>query len=223
MWNAGALTRDSFAVAAALPQGIWQWIVRLGAFGFIPLGLADASVVPLPGSMDILLIILAASHREWWLYYALFATVGSLIGGWVTYRMARKGGDQALGKKKRPKLWNRVEKLFARSGFATVSIAAILPPPVPLVPFVMAAGAARYPLPKFLVALACGRLVRYMILGFFAARYGGTLLGWIAKLGNPLYIAICAVVLIAGAAGLLIYLRKHHKPQEEKTSQKKAA
>ena len=223
MWNAGALTRDSSLVAAALAQGIWRWIVRLGAFGFIPLGLADASVVPLPGSMDILLIILAASHREWWLYYAVSATVGSLIGGWVTYRMARKGGDQALGKKKRPKLWGRVEKLFARSGFAAVSIAAILPPPVPLVPFVMAAGAARYPLQKFLVALACGRLARYTILGFFAARYGGTIIGWITKLGNPVAIAICAVVLIGGAAGLLIYLHKNRKPHEEKTSHKKAA
>ena len=213
MWNASAITPD-VGMAAAAAQGVWQWILRLGAFGFIPLGIADASVVPLPGSMDILMIILAAAHREWWLYYAAMATVGSVIGGWVTYRMARKGGEEALGKRKRPKLWRKVEHLFARSGFGAIAIPAILPPPVPIVPFIMAAGAARYPLQKFLIALALGRMARYTILAFLAGRYGGKILRWIGELNHPLPIAICAVVLIAGAIGLVFYLRKQRTPRE---------
>jgi len=83
--------------------------------------------------------------------------------------MARKGGEEALGKKKPPKLWRKVEQLFARSGFAAIAIAAILPPPVPIVPFIMAAGAARYPLQKFLVALALSRIARYTILDSWRA------------------------------------------------------
>lgn len=46
------------AIAAlSVSRSVWQWIVRLGVIGFIPLGLADASLIPLPSSMDILLIV----------------------------------------------------------------------------------------------------------------------------------------------------------------------
>jgi len=83
MWNASAITRDA-SVAAAAARGVWQWILRLGAFGFIPLGIADASVVPLPGSMDILMIALAAAHREWWLYYAVIGYCG-ISNWWLDY------------------------------------------------------------------------------------------------------------------------------------------
>src|SRR5438552_4736359 len=60
--------------------------------------LLDSSVIPLPGSMDVLTIILSARKQELWLYYALMATIGSVIGGYVTYRLARKGGKYTLGR-----------------------------------------------------------------------------------------------------------------------------
>jgi membrane protein DedA with SNARE-associated domain len=201
--------------SAGVTQGIWQWILRLGPLGFLPLGLVDASVIPVPGSMDVLLIVLAASHREWWPYYAAFATLGAVIGGWVTYRVAHKGGEEALGKKNRPQLWRRVEQLFARSGFTAIAISAILPPPVPLVPFLMAAGAARYPPHKFLLALSFGRLLRYTILGFLAARYSQAILDWIVQLDRPLPIAICASVLILGCIALIVYLRRRQSPKRK--------
>ena len=69
-----------------------HWIFHLGAFGLIPLGVLDASVIPLPGSMDVLTIVLAAKQPDWWIYYALMATVGSVTGNYLTYRLARKGG-----------------------------------------------------------------------------------------------------------------------------------
>jgi hypothetical protein len=40
-----------------------RWIFHLGGLGFIPLGLLDGSVIPLPGSMDVLTIILSARQR----------------------------------------------------------------------------------------------------------------------------------------------------------------
>jgi membrane protein YqaA with SNARE-associated domain len=66
-----------------------RWIFHVGGLGFIPLGLLDGSVIPLPGSMDVLTIILSARQHELWFYCALMATVGSVIGGYVTYRLAR--------------------------------------------------------------------------------------------------------------------------------------
>ena len=193
----------------AARQDIWRWIMRLGAFGFIPLGLADASVIPLPGSMDILLIILAAAHREWWLYYAAAATVGAVIGGYVTYRLARRGGKEALEKRTKPEMLRKVERLFARSGFLAILIAAILPPPIPMVPFVMAAGAAQYPLKRFLSALTLGRFVRYALLGYLSAHYGGQVLRLAGELGRPLPIALVTAVMIAGGAWFFSRRRQH--------------
>ena len=74
---------------------VWGWLERLGGIGLILLGLADNSPVPLPGSMDALTIILSAHHRDWWWYYAIMATVGAVLGGYMTYALARKSGRKA--------------------------------------------------------------------------------------------------------------------------------
>jgi len=82
-------------IASAAPtvaRSIKHWIYQLGGVGFIPLGLLDNSIIPLPGSMDVLTIFLSARKEQLWLYYALMATVGSVAGDFVTYRLARKRG-----------------------------------------------------------------------------------------------------------------------------------
>jgi membrane protein DedA with SNARE-associated domain len=52
----------------------------------------------------------------------------------------------------------------------------VLPPPFPLVPFVIAAGAMQYSLAKFLTAMTIGRFVRYTLLAFLGATYGRQIL-----------------------------------------------
>jgi hypothetical protein len=50
-------------IASATPtveRSVRHWIYQLGGLGFIPLGLFDNSVIPLPGSMDVLTIFLSA-------------------------------------------------------------------------------------------------------------------------------------------------------------------
>ena len=55
---------------------------------------------PLPGSMDVLTIVLAARPKhDLWFYYAVMATIGSVIGEFVTYRIARRGGKDMLARK----------------------------------------------------------------------------------------------------------------------------
>jgi len=71
---------------------VWRWILRLGGPGLIFLGVVDNSVVPLTGSMDVLTIWLAAGHRDVWPYYAFMATIGAVIGGYITYSLGREGG-----------------------------------------------------------------------------------------------------------------------------------
>jgi membrane protein YqaA with SNARE-associated domain len=191
-------------IAAATPtvaHSVRRWIYHLGALGFIPLGLIDSSVIPLPGSMDVLTIVLAARDAKLWLYYAVMATVGSVLGGYVTYRLARKGGKESLARRVPAKTMKRVYGIFERWGFAAIAIPALLPPPMPLVPFVLAAGAMQYSVKKFLLAMTLGRIVRYMILAYLAARYGRKMLPFLLQHGHPLVAAAVGLVVTA----LLIY------------------
>src|ERR1700691_1435876 len=93
---------------------IWQQLRHLGGVGLILLGLADNSLIPLTGSMDVLTIWLAARHREPWPYYALMATLGAVIGGYITYSLARKGGKEAMEHKLSKKRTRQVTRAFER-------------------------------------------------------------------------------------------------------------
>ena len=157
---------------AAAPRNLTRWLFHLGGIGLIPLGVLDSSVIPLPGSMDFAVVLLSARDKHLWLYYAAMATAGSVLGAFFTYRLARKGGKEALAKKLSKRRADRVLKTFERWGFAAIAIPALLPPPFPLVPFVIASGALQYSLAKFLTALTLGRAVRYSILGWLGITYG---------------------------------------------------
>src|SRR5271165_980706 len=103
------MTKLILVLVSARP--LWTWLHRLGGPGLIVLGLLDNSVVPLPGSMDVFVVLLSAHHRGWWPYYAGMAVVGGVVGGYVTYRLAANGGEQMLEKKVGKR---RAEKVFRR-------------------------------------------------------------------------------------------------------------
>ena len=198
----------SHAIAALLPtavRSLCRWFFHLGGLGLIPLGLLDNSLVPLPGIMDVATIVMSARQQQLWLYYALMATAGSLIGGFVTYRLARKGGKEALERRFSRRKVDKVCEIFGRWGFGAIAIPALLPPPVPMVPFLLAAGAMQYPARKFLAALTLGRTSRYLILAYLAARYGRQIIAFIAEHGHPVVVAII-VVLLATTAVVFYFL-----------------
>src|SRR6476619_1830413 len=115
------LTRQMIvAVGPTVARNVRRWIFHLGGLGFIPLGLLDGSVIPLPGSMDVLTIVLSARKKVLWFYYALMATIGSVIGGYLTYRLARKGGKETLERKFPARTLKRVYRIFGRWGFGAI-------------------------------------------------------------------------------------------------------
>jgi membrane protein YqaA with SNARE-associated domain len=192
---------------------VWTWVHRLGGPGLILLGLADNSVVPIPGSMDVFVIILAAHHRGWWIYYALMATAGAVMGGYVTYRLAEKGGEETLEKKIGKRRAEKVYKRFEERGFATVAISAFLPPPFPMVPVLMAAGVLQYPRRQFLSALSLGRGIRFLTVAFFAHIYGTAIIGWLGRYYKPLLYSLIALA-VAGSVGALFYF-KWYRPKRQ--------
>jgi membrane protein YqaA with SNARE-associated domain len=198
-----------FAIALlATKKSATRWLIHLGGPGLILLGLADNSLVPLPGSTDAATVLLAAHHREPWIYYAMMATVGAVFGGYMTYRMARKGGKATLEKKFSPKKAKQVYAIFERWGFASVAIPAILPPPVPIVPMLLAAGAMQYPTRKFLTALTVGRGIRYTILGYLGAHYGRHITRFFDRYYWPVLIALIAFSVLGALYGVFEYKRR---------------
>ena len=128
--------------------GAGAWLLRLGGPGLIVIGLVDNSVIPIPGGMDLFVILLSSHHREWWWYYGLMGTVGAVVGGYLTFRLSEKGGKEGMEKKFGKARAEKVYKKFEKGGFSTIAIGSVIPPPFPLVPVLMAAGIMQYPKKK---------------------------------------------------------------------------
>src|SRR5215470_2467711 len=186
---------------------VWRWLIRLGGPGLVILGIADNSVIPLTGSMDVLTIWLSARHRELWPYYAVMATVGALIGGYMTYSLGRKGGKEAIEKKLHREKAKKVFAKFSRWGFRTVAVSAMLPPPFPLVPVLLAAGALQYPRKKFVGALALGRGVRYIVIAGLGSLYGKAIVQFFSRYYKPALLILIGAAVLGGVISLLEYLR----------------
>jgi membrane protein YqaA with SNARE-associated domain len=201
----------SIFASTIVASGVWRWILRLGAPGLILVGLIDNSVIPIPGGMDVFLILLTAHRRSWWIVYALTATAAAMLGGYVTYRLAKKGGKESLERKIGPSRARKVYRRFAKGAFSTVLVAAMIPPPFPLVPVLMAAGILQYSPRKFLTALGIGRGVRFFAIAFLGRVYGTAILGWLSRYYRPFLYTLIAVGVVGGAAAILYF--KRHKPK----------
>jgi membrane protein YqaA with SNARE-associated domain len=198
---------------------LWMWLHRFGGPGLIALGLLDNSAIPLPGSMDVFVILLSAHRRNWWPYYAFMAVVGAVIGGYVTYRLAEKGGEEVLEKKIGKRRAGKVYARFQQHGFTTIALGAILPPPFPIVPFLIAAGALHYPRKNFIAALATGRAIRFFTLAYFAHLYGKQIVNWGSQYYAPIFWTLIALAVLGGVAAAVYFAWYRPKKQREQKQQ----
>jgi membrane protein YqaA with SNARE-associated domain len=190
---------------------LWRQLRHLGGVGLVLLGLVDNSVIPVTGSMDVLTIWLAARHQQPWPYYGFMATLGAVIGGYITYSLARKGGKEMMERKLSKKRAAQVSQAFERWGFAAIVIPALLPPPFPFLPFLVAAGAMQYSRKKFLAALVLGRGIRYFIEAALGFVYGRHILRFFTKYYKPSLAVLIGLAVIGTAVTLVQYLRYKQK------------
>jgi len=180
-----------------------HWLTHLGALGLFSVAVVDSSPIPLPlpGSTDLLLLWLVAYDGDPWLL-AAFAIAGSLVGGYSTWHLGRRGGEAALRHYVPARLLGRVVGWVERHRILAVFLPAVLPPPIPLLPFALAAGALGVSRRRFLVVYAAARTLRYSLIAWLGMVYGRHAIriwsGTIQKWSTPL---ICMFVglLVAGA------------------------
>jgi membrane protein YqaA with SNARE-associated domain len=194
-----------------LAMTMWQHLRRMGGPGLVVLGVADNSVIPLTGSMDVLTIWLAARHLHPWPYYAAMATIGAVIGGYITYALARKGGKETMERKLSKRRAKQFSKAFERWGFFAVAIPALLPPPFPFVPFLIVAGAMQYSRAKFMGALTLGRAVRYSIAAYLGFHYGTHILRFFSHYYKPAMAILIGLAVIGTVMSIVQYFRLRKK------------
>jgi membrane protein YqaA with SNARE-associated domain len=148
-------------------------LARLGAPGVFAVSFIDATIIPLaiPGSTDLLLLWLISRGANPYLLVSS-AVAGSLLGGWTTWRLGKKGGEAAIRRYVPHRLQSRTLSWSQRHPLLVVFLPAILPPPIPLWPFLLAAGALGTTARRFLTAFGAGRSLRYSLIGWLAMRYG---------------------------------------------------
>jgi membrane protein YqaA with SNARE-associated domain len=154
-------------------HGVMHFFFHLGLVGLFLVAIVDSSFVPLPlpGVTDIMLILYAAGHTNPILLVAI-ATLGSAIGGLLSHAAGQAGGIAFLKKHVPAGILGRVTTWMEKHAILSVSLPALLPPPMPLSPFVLAAGAVHMARRKFMAAFTISRFIRHCIAIWLGIRYG---------------------------------------------------
>lgn len=196
------------------------WILHFGAFGIFGAALVDSCPIPtpLPAVPDILVIILGANGEMPWLL-ALAGVAGSLIGGYITWAAGKKGGEAMFHHymKKRQRWRDRLTRWMRGHGMRTIAIAGLLPPPLPTMPVLIAAGALGTTRRQYLIAFGVSRCIRYGLEAGFAIVYGKQILHWTRQYlggysGSVLY-SFIGLSVAAVLFGLWKYRRDAHRRQ----------
>jgi membrane protein YqaA with SNARE-associated domain len=201
-------------------ESVWKWVQHLGGPGLILLGLASHTpFISAPaGSVDVFLILLSAHRSRRWVYYAFLATVGEVLGGYLSYWLAEKGSQETLEKKVGKPRAAKIYEQFEKRGFMTVFTGSILPPPFPFTPVLTAAGIMQYPRKKFLSALAAGRATRFVSEAFLGRVYGQQMIEFVLRHNRPLLFFPIALAVTVGI-GALVYF-KWYWPRKQRAVDK---
>jgi membrane protein YqaA with SNARE-associated domain len=190
-----------------------HWLTQLGGLGLFAVAAIDSSPIPLatPGSTDLLLLLLV-SHKGNPFLLTACAIAGSAIGGFLTWSTGKKGGEALIQRSAPARFRKPIEKWTNEHSLLSVMLPALLPPPIPLTAFLLAAGALGVSRRRFLVAYNSARVVRYSLVSWAGVVYGRrvvrwwatTLAGWSQLIGWTF-----AVLLIGGIAfGIWQYRRQ---------------
>lgn len=194
---------------------IQEWASELGGAGLFILAALDSSFLSFPQVSDILIIVLSTKYPARMPYYAGMTTLGSLLGCFLLYGVARRGGESFLRKRLKGRYVDRALTLYQKYGLLAVVVPALLPPPVPFKVFVLMAGAAAVSPWRFGIAIVIGRGIRYFGQGYLAVLYGEQAAEFMKQYGAQVGIGL-AVVAVAIAI-VVIRLRRPQKAQKAQT------
>jgi membrane protein YqaA with SNARE-associated domain len=182
--------------------------VTLGGPGLFTVAFLDSSFISLPEINDVLVVLMVTEHKARMPYYALMATLGSVVGCYVIYFLAEKGGETFLRKRLSSGRIDRALALYKRHGLLTLMVPALLPPPAPFKVFVLAAGLAGVRPLTFVTAIGVARIIRYVALGVLAIYYGDAALELMRTKGTVVASGLAGVIVLAALLWFVLSRRR---------------
>ena len=191
---------------------IVRYFFKLGLVGLLLICAIDSSPIPLPipGSSDLLVVLLAA-QRHVWLLVTLIATIGSVVGAAASYQTGVAGGLPLVNKYVPSRLRDRITHWAEHHSLLSVALPAVLPPPAPLMPFLIAAGALKMPKRRFYLSFTLSRFARHAFYAWLGMHYGRRIMpvylrfadkyGWVLLVmvwGSVAFGAVYAVLKLRG-------------------------
>jgi membrane protein YqaA with SNARE-associated domain len=135
----------------------------LGIWGVGGLALLDSALIPIPGSMDGVIIGYVHAQPHKFILYCLMAAGASTLGSLVPFFIGRAGGELFLLKRINRERYERIRDRFERQEFFAIMIPSMGPPPTPLKLFQFAAGVFEMKLAPFALATFCGKMIQYTV------------------------------------------------------------
>ena len=178
------------------------FLAKFGIWGMGALALLDSSTLPVP--MDAFLAFSVWNDKRHFWLYCLSAAVGSAIGGLLPYGLGRAGGELFLLKHVNRARFERMRDRFERQEFLAIVVPSMMPPPTPWKAFVIAAGVFEMRIPAFLLAVFCGRMVRWLILSLLVLKLGPGAVDVVAHHGLILLVVVGGL----GTAGFAWWWRR---------------
>ena len=126
----------------------------------------------LPFGIDTVVIYLAARDETLFWVYPVLAAFGSVMGAAMTYWIGHKAGEVGLERLVPAPRLQRIRDRVRAKGAVAMAVAALLPPPFPLTPFVLTCGALNVDRRLFLITFGLARLVRFGAEAGLARLYG---------------------------------------------------
>lgn len=185
--------------------------LALGAPGLFLVSFLDSSFLPLPGITDVLFIVMVTRNPDAMLLYVVLTVVGSVGGCLVLHSVGRKGGEALVSKRFTGDRVERATRALRNNGVIAVLIPSLLPPPSPFKVFVLLSGVVGISAVRLATAIAIGRGVRYLALGYLAVRYGERATTYMRENGTSVSIA-AAVVLAVGFGIFVLWRRRGRRP-----------
>lgn len=187
---------------------IRDWASEYGGLGLFVVAALDSSFLSFPQVNDLLIIYLSTKTPALMPYYAGMTTAGSLLGCFVLYGFARRGGEVFLRKRFSGERVERGLALYQRHGLLAVIVPSLLPPPTPFKLFVLLAGAAKVSPWKFLAAITIGRGIRYFGQGYLAVLYGEAAVELVRDHGTAVGVGLAVAALAIGVTYYFVTRRR---------------
>lgn len=179
---------------------LWALLKPLGAWGVLAVAALDGGFFGLP--MDAVVAGYVYHDQARFLLYVFMAAAGSALGSIVIYVIGYTSGEEFLRKRISAERFEKLHSAFNHHPFWALMFPAMLPPPTPFKLFVLAAAIFEMSFVRFLLAVFCGRTVRFLTLAILTIEFGPDVVRLTGDLFRRHYYWILAAVVL----GLVVWL-----------------